>query len=112
MRPQWEAGVRSGGQVKTAAAFPQKDPPPHTLPFHIFISLTHFSISCMRPPPAFSRALILSLAPSFFSTPPSDAAHVHSFVWQFPFITGLNGKSIYGAQALYADLCGHVSVSG
>lgn len=102
-RPQWEGGR----QVKAAAAFTKEKPqhPPNissllsTSLFVIYLSI----LLCL--PPALSGALLSSLVLAFssLSTPPSslrtpDTAHVQCFVWQCPFITGLNGKSICNAE--------------
>lgn len=120
MRPQWEAGVGSGGQVKAAAAFPKEKNPSSVfssfsfffLSFHIFISLTHLSISL--PPPS---CFLLCIYPS------SALPHPHYrrltqhmrrplCVLTCPFITGLNVKSIHGVHLMTAvPVCLCVAVS-
>lgn len=101
-----------GGQVRAAASFskekkPSSSPTLSTLLHsfsHLYFSYPPFHLST-PPTHAFSTALILSplwlslslcIPPSSLWTP--DTAHVQSFVWWCPFITGLNGKSIYRAE--------------
>lgn len=86
MRPQWEAGVGSGGQVKAAAAFPKENNPSSvfsSFSFSFAFSHSYFSYTPFHLP---ASPLMLSLVHlSFLSTPPCslqtpDTAHVPSFV--------------------------------
>lgn len=108
---EWWAG-------ESSCSFPQREQPLLSffffflLPFHIFISLTHLSIS-LPPPHAFSCALIL----------PQHSPHAHYrrltqhicrplCVLMCPFITGLNVKSIHGVHLMTAvPVCLCVAVS-
>lgn len=124
MRPQWEAGVGSGGQVKAAAAFPKENNPSSVFSsFSFAFSHLYFSYTPFHLP---ASPLILSLVHlSFLSTPPmliTDAWHVcngHTrdicrplCVLMCPFITGLNVKSIHGVHLMTTvPVCLCVAVS-
>lgn len=84
MRPQWETGVGSGGQVKAAAAFPKENNPSSVFSSfsfafsHLYFSYTPFHL------PASPSCFLLCTYPSSalprcsLQTP--DTAHMPSFV--------------------------------
>lgn len=117
MRPQWETGVGSGGQVKAAAAFPKENNPSSVFSSfsfafsHLYFSYTPFHL------PASPSCFLLCTYPS--------SAHPHAHyrrltqhicrplcVLMCPFITGLNVKSIHGVHLMTAvPVCLCVAVS-